>query len=169
MLKEVRLYIETSIRGPRRQTGAYAYVLEYRAAAGPVTLTEVKAIPDTTEHQSLCMGILAAVKRLKSCDLTICTSSGYIQAVFECWMDNWIANGFKTAKGEPIKDAEKWQEIAERLNGLPVRAEIAMEHTYRDWMLREVDKAVKSAHPKSRYLPCNGSNMYHEKLENMSV
>ena len=86
MLKEVRLYIETSIRGPRRQTGAYAYVLEYRAAAGPVTLTEVKAIPDTTEHQSLCMGILAAVKRLKSCDLTICTSSGYIQAVFECWI-----------------------------------------------------------------------------------
>ena len=74
-----------------------------------------------------------------------CTSSGYIQAVFESWMDNWIANGFKTAKGEPIKDAEKWQEIAERLNGLPVRAEIAMEHTYRDWMLREVDKAAKSA------------------------
>ena len=43
MRKEVRLYIETSIRGPRRRTGAYAYVLEYRSAAGPVTLTESKS------------------------------------------------------------------------------------------------------------------------------
>lgn len=145
MRKEVRLYIETSIRGPRRRTGAYAYVLEYRSAAGPVTLTEVKALPETTEHQSLCVGILAAVKRLRSCDLTICTSSGYIKSVFDDWLDNWIANGFKTSKGEPIKDAEKWQEIAERLNGTPVRAELTTEHTYRDWMLREVDKAAKSA------------------------
>ena len=48
------------------------------------------------------------------------------QAVFECWMDNWIANGFKTAKGEPIKDAEKWQEIAERLNSATKRLPVIM-------------------------------------------
>lgn len=147
-LKDVNLYIETSIRGPRRRPGAYAYVLEYKAAAGVATYTASKALESTTEHQSLGFAIRAAAGHLKRCNLTIHTSSSYIKSVFDTWLDNWIQNDFRNAKGAPVADAEVWKEIAEKLNGNPVQAVVTTEHTYRDWMLREVDSRAAQGSTK---------------------
>ncbi len=142
-LKEVNLYIDTSIRGPKRKVGAYGYVLEYNAAAGPVTRTKVeKTEYETTEHQSLCRALLEAIKRINTqCRLNIYTESDYISSVFSNhWLSEWYYNGWQTKKNTPVANAELWEEICEIIRHLDVQVKLKEDHSYKEWLRREVEK-----------------------------
>lgn len=144
-LKEVNLYIDTSIRGPKRKVGAYGYVLEYKAAQGPVTRTKVeKTEYETTEHQSLCKALLAALKRINTqCRLNIYTDSKHIGDVFSNhWLSEWYYNGWQTKKNTPVVNAELWKEIYEIIKNLDVQVKVKEDHTYKEWLRREVEAAV---------------------------
>lgn len=143
-LKEVNLYIDTSIRGPKRKAGVYGYVLEYKAAQGPVTRTKVeKTEYETTEHQSLCRALLEALKRINTqCRLVIYTDCEYIGSVFsKHWLFEWYYNGWQTKKNTPVVNAELWEEIAEIVRHLDVQVKVKEDHTYKEWLRRAVEAA----------------------------
>ena len=143
-LKEVNLYIDTSIRGPKRKAGAYGYVLEYKAAQGPVTRTKVeKTEYETTEHQSLCRALLEALKRINTqCRLVIYTDCEYIGSVFSNhWISEWYYNGWQTKKNTSVANAELWKEIEEIVRHLDVQVKVKEDHTYKEWLRREVEAA----------------------------
>lgn len=141
--KEVNLYIDTSIRGPKRKMGAYGYVLETQTAAGPATLTKVeKTECESTEHQSLCMALLKALKRIRTeCKLILYTDSEYIGAAFtKGWLTEWHQSGWNTKKGTPVANAELWEPISETVQRLEVQVKVKEEHSYKEWLRREVEK-----------------------------
>lgn len=142
-MKEVNLYIETSIRGPRRCAGAYGYVLETYTAAGAVTLTNFKRMPETTESQSLALALEEALMRLKEgVRLNIYTQSAYIGCVLKSWIPEWSRNGWKNKRDKPVADADTWQKVAELLKANDFFVTVGAQHQYQDYLMRESESVA---------------------------
>ena len=68
--------------------------------------------PQTTNNQMELMAVIEALKiNKKSIPIIIHTDSKYVQDGITKWILNWKKNGWKTAKKEPVKNVELWQEL----------------------------------------------------------
>ena len=142
-MKTVHIYIDTSIKGPRRRDGEVLYIMAFEAANGKTADAgnRIKR-EDTTENQLTILALEAALKRLKTkCRLVLHLECGYAAAVLQNrWYEQWQENGWISAKKEPICDAVIWQSIQYLLNAQEFEVVLKQEHTYRDWMRRELGK-----------------------------
>lgn len=142
-IKTVNLYIDTSVRGPRRKRGAYGFVLETITAKGPATCTKVTKLEETTEHQSLCLAIREALQRIKKpCRVVVHTQSEYTIAAIKFWLQTWKDSNWINGKGKEVADAESWQEIASRYE-IELDAVSDNTHQYREWLRSETERAAK--------------------------
>lgn len=142
-LKDVSLYIDTSIRGPRIRDGAYGYVLERKTAAGPATLTDVCKISASTEHRSLLMALIAALGHIRQpCRLTVYTECGYMADVLTKWLQVWEKNEWKRSRDKPLKNADEWKKAAALQAAHEVDVKLGVEHEYKIYLRREVDSVA---------------------------
>ncbi len=143
--KQVNLYLVSSLKGPKRRNGAYGYVLERKTSKGTATLTNVKAVEDSTEHQSLIIAMLEAAKRLNEpCNLTIYTDDGYIEAALTTWIAQWQQSEWTNKKGMTVADADKWQQFCDVMSENTIMEVIVKEeHEYHDWLMRETESVAK--------------------------
>ncbi|MFT6322429.1 MAG: ribonuclease HI [Granulosicoccus sp.] len=69
-------------------------------------------IPHTTNNQMELMAVIESLKIVKKeIKITIHTDSTYVQKGITEWIFNWKKNGWKTAKKQPVKNYEFWQEL----------------------------------------------------------
>lgn len=137
---EVKIYIQTNIRGPRKQDGKGIYVLETMTNKGAATLTKTVEYQAETENGAEIKTILAALKRLnQSCDVTVHTDTRYTASSYaQGWLARWLANGWKNAKGEEIAHREEWQQMYEIFRKHRVTFSILQDHEYKNWMLAQM-------------------------------
>lgn len=142
-MKTVHIYIDTSIKGPRRRDGEVLYIMAFEAANGKTADVgnRIKR-EDTTENQLTIVALEEALKRLNTaCRLVLHLECGYAAAVLQNrWYEQWRYNGWMSTRNEPICDAEIWQSIQYLLNAQEFEVVLKQEHTYRDWMRRELGK-----------------------------
>ena len=70
--------------------------------------------PDTTNNRMELMGAIAALEALSApCEVVLHTDSQYVQKGISEWLPNWIRRGWKTAAGDPVKNKDLWQRLAE--------------------------------------------------------
>lgn len=142
-MQTVEIYIDTSIKGPRRRDGKCWYIIAYKAANGETADTGNKIhARDTTENQLTLIGLETALKRLKApCQLILHLECNHVAAVLNNgWLEEWRYNNWMTRKGTPVADAEKWQSIQYLLNAHEFMVVLKEEHSYRAWMKRELAK-----------------------------
>ena len=140
-MKEISIYFYSTIKGGRIQNGAYSYLLEMQTEKGPVTLSKAEKVFFMTAHKSELIALAAALKRIqKSSRLVIYTDSGYVAANVRDRLVFWNKNGWKTAKGKPVKHQKEWQEIYQLLVGHAFKFVISTEHGYYLWMKREAEE-----------------------------
>ena len=141
--KVVDIYIDTSIKGPKRQNGAALFILAFVASTGK-TADRGQWIQkeDTTENHLTLLALEAALKHLiKACYLVIHLECSYVAAAIQNgWLQDWQKNGWQTAKKKPVRDAEIWQSILSLLEKHEFEVELGKEHTYRAWMKRELER-----------------------------
>lgn len=136
----VKIYLCSSIKGPRRRNGAVGYVLETETDYGVATLSDLEKVKDMTENQSETYALMKALGRLtKKCDLIICTDSPYVIGSMNR-LEKWKADGWKKTNGEPISNLEEWKKIAEILNGITFWPILKDQHEYRYWLQNETKK-----------------------------
>lgn len=139
-MDRVHIYTYTDIRGPRKRTGYYIYLLEQETAKGLATLHKIEEVTDPeTENRIQLTAVIKALRRLrKNCDLVIHTHSEYVDAgINKGWLQKWAGNGWKTGKGEPVANRPEWEEMAELLNAHEFEFH-AGRHAYSEWMEREI-------------------------------
>jgi ribonuclease HI len=72
------------------------------------------AAPNTTNNA---MELLAAIHALISLrapsEITILTDSRYVADGWNDWLPGWMANGWRNARGKPVRNAELWQALIE--------------------------------------------------------
>ncbi len=79
--------------------------------------------PDTTNNRMEMMAAIAALETLREpCQVVLNTDSRYLQQGIGEWLPNWKRRGWRTAGGQPVKNADLWQ-----------RLEVAAERHRVDW------------------------------------
>lgn len=142
-MKELNIYLESGIKGPRRRDGIVGYVIEWRSKKGPVTLTDFVRIENAAENRAELCGLTAALSRIKeNCILNIYTSSDYLYQGFEMErrIEKWRKNGWRTARGKEVKNKDKWLEVLNLANGSLCACRLNEKNEYSDWLAREIKK-----------------------------
>lgn len=141
-MDRVHIYTYTDIRGPRKRTGCYIYLLEQETEKGPATLHKIEKVEEPeTENRVQLLAVIGALRRLrKNCELVIHTHSEYVAAGIENgWIWKWAGNGWKTEKGDPVANRPEWEEIAELLNAHEFEFHTG-RHAYSVWMESEIER-----------------------------
>lgn len=74
--------------------------------------------PQTTNNRMEMMAVIEALSALKKrCQVDLYTDSTYVRNGVTQWMDNWKANGWRTAARKPVKNQDLWQALDAVLEG----------------------------------------------------
>lgn len=142
---EVTIFIETSLRGPAIRRAAGEWLIEYIKRTGePETRQGILAKERTTENALALELLRDALSRLtKSCSVRVNTQCEHILNVMQNhWLPQWEKNGWKNAKGQPVKNEELWKECRALMLKHSVYFEKG-ESSYRDVMQREIRKEME--------------------------
>lgn len=138
---EVKIYIETSIKGPQNpHLGYHAYILEYMTKKGPATVGGVGMEGSTTYNRSTLLAIVQALKRVKSpCEIKIYTFCSFIKGIYEReQLEEWRRSEWKKSDGEEVKNKDLWQQFLEETERLGGKSKIEFRlskfNDYRDLM-----------------------------------
>ena len=145
-MDKVNIYLQTSIKGPRRRDGIGGYILECERQQGNATLTNFVKIENEAENGAEVLVFDAALSRIKKpCALSIFTDSSFLENALKCeWWRSWRDNEWKNGKGEQISHSEEWQRIAEILNTSEVCHILLKEpHEYRKYLENETRRKEK--------------------------
>lgn len=129
----VDIFLLTSIKSPKKQGGRYAYLLRYMTTDGKeVTYwDEGHSIEEATQYSAELTALIEALKHLKtSCELKIYTDCGYIVCGLKNWVKQWVDNMWITSRGEPVANAELWQEVLELTAIHEVEFKLKQKHEF---------------------------------------
>ena len=147
----VEAYIETSIKGPAVGEAAGEWLIEYVTGAGvPVTRNGIIWRSKTTENALTLELLIGALSILtKTCSVRVNTPCGHVlNAVNNRWIPQWEKKGWVNAKGDPVKNAELWQQ-ADRLMKNHLVEIYSWNHKYREVMRYDIWKEMKKTHAES--------------------
>ena len=78
--------------------------------------------PATTNNRMELMAAIAGLEALRRpCKVSLVTDSQYVMRGVEEWMPRWIAKGWRTASGEPVKNRDLWERLSTALQPHQVR------------------------------------------------
>jgi ribonuclease HI len=90
--------------------GGWAALLRWRGSEKLLAGGEAA----TTNNRMELMAAITALEALKRpCDVLLTTDSQYVRQGVEQWLAKWRANGWRTAAGQPVKNRDLWERLAE--------------------------------------------------------
>lgn len=121
-MKEVSIYIATSIRGRWNRDGYIGYCLEYyrEGSKYPSTLTDYERVENLNANRAEQEALIRAISRIREkCILSVYTESEYLYQGFaeDANIERWIKAGWRTTRGTEVKNRDKWQELIRLLQG----------------------------------------------------
>lgn len=142
--EEVNIYIETTIKGPSKRAGAYFYIIERFNNFGEPETKGGFCYDVATENQFVLAALIRAIKRIEEpASVRVFTSCGY---VLHSLQNNrpvkWKKDGWINAKGDPVKNADLWNELLEVIDP-HIYTVTDKEHCYEKWMHCEMERRVK--------------------------
>ena len=103
--------------------GGWAYIIDDFIGRGGAKVTTNNV-----------MEMTAVVKALEKCielghdTVTVYTDSNYVKMGLLEWSKNWERNGWKTSKGEPVKNKDLWIELDEAVGSRKINWEWVKGH-----------------------------------------
>lgn len=136
----VDIYIGTLFRSRFAGGGYYMYALTTEVD-GKVygKESEPKWTEDTQNEAELRAMAEALGKMTKPSEITVHTDSQYLYGNYSN-LDLWRSNGFTTSRGQSVRHAELWQQIAEKSEKHKVGLELNEKYTE---VGRRIEKSLK--------------------------
>lgn len=136
---QVNIYIEDNIRGAKLKKGKVMYLLECIVENKPYTVHKVIELEDCSKNMIDLTALIEALERMqKQAEICIFTSNSTIYGTLNnMWNIQWQKNDWINARGNKVKNWEKWQKVTELLenHSFVVTNE---EHSYKKWMQSEL-------------------------------
>lgn len=121
---KVDIYITVSPASTRKDKKNYAFVLSCKGVN-----RDGSGSMEGTYHETTLHAINQALSRLKqSCEVTLHCEDEFVLNMYENNLARWVANNFKTAKGETVLHHEEWRELWRLTRGqkiIPVKGKHA--------------------------------------------
>ena len=107
MSKHVEIFTDGACRG-NPGPGAWAALLRWEGKERIIS----GAVAESTNNRMELQAAIEGLKALKSrCTVDLTTDSQYVRKGISSWMNNWKANGWKTAQKKPVKNRDLWQQL----------------------------------------------------------
>lgn len=85
------------------------------------------------------MAFLEALDRVnKDSEITVYSDSAYLRSGYTRYLQDWKTNGWKTAKGDEVKNKVLWQQISKKTVRHVIRFEPMWKHKYKDQMVSKL-------------------------------
>lgn len=154
MEQQINLYVAIQAHGPRREDGTYIWLLERvkeNGDADPRTLSQRGTRENTIDRDITMEAIVEALGHVREGnEVTIILYPDYMARHMPSswsngWVENWERNGWKTASGKEVKNAELWKRCVAAIRSKnAVFGPVGARNPYKSWMVTEL-KAVARA------------------------
>lgn len=134
-MKEVKVYIETTIKGPAVKTGKYAAALVFTKQNGAVKDLIVQGEEEeTTFNRSVLLAMIRALKRFtEPCHIIFYTANTYIKNMVECGNpEKWRRAEWRKAAGKEVQNKELWQLFLEEKEKHEVEIKFSKYSAYKE-------------------------------------
>lgn len=153
-LFNVTVYIVTDAKPPAKGQAAGAWFIEYFTGKNKLEKRAGGLYRwETTETALVLELIRDALERLiKPCSVSVNTQCEHVlNAVKKHWLKQWREDGWKNAKGKPVKNAELWQQVAKKMDQHCVSFDSRIPNVdYLKDMQEKMDDARNEATEKKR-------------------
>ena len=133
-MKTVKIYIETSVKGPGVRDGKYAAALIFERASGDFTRTLTGEEKDTTYNRSTLLAATEALRRLNQrCHVILYTDNAYVKNMIEQGNpEKWRRAEWKKAAGKTVQNKELWRQFLEEMDKHEIEVRFSKYSIYRD-------------------------------------
>ncbi len=141
-MRDVNIYIESSIKGAKRKNGIVGIVLQ-AGNDDAATKSIFGIVKDVTAYEAILICLSRALGYIKQgCGkIYIHTDSGYVyQNCSTTRQIQWLESGFKTSKGEEVKYKAQWQAIYRGLSGKEFEVVYNQPNSFKGWLKNEVER-----------------------------
>lgn len=111
-MKDVEVYIETSLKGPQKGTGRVAYFMRAQKGDGTMydSILEIAEYDGATESSLTLHALIDAMGRLKyACKVTVHTESfAAANAISRNWLREWHDHGWRNSRDAAVRNADLW-------------------------------------------------------------
>ena len=142
---EVKIFIESTWKGPAKRDGVAMWLEECMKNGEPHTRQGFIHLKDGTEAQGNLMAMINAFHILKKpCSASVFTQCEHIlNTIQNHWHIQWQKNDWHNAKGKPVKNVELWKMLMEK--SLPHAYAVHRgHHEYSNVMQAEVAKELET-------------------------
>ena len=134
-MKTVKIYIETTVKGPVVRDGKYAAALVFTKADGEsVTRIVTGEEGETTYNRSTLLAVIRALQRLNQpCHVIIYTDCAYVKNMVEQGNpEKWRRAEWRKAAGGEVQNRELWQLFLEEKEKHELEFRFSKYSDYRD-------------------------------------
>ena len=144
-MKEVNVYLASSIRGRWPRDGYIGYALEYYPPGKnmPAVLRCCEPVQNMNENRAQLEALILVFTRMREkCILSIYTESQYLYDGFAGpeHVKKWIKNHWQTARGQEVKNRDKWEELLRGLQGNLYTFYLRQPNAYTPGLLEELKR-----------------------------
>lgn len=139
-MKHADIFITHNMTSLKAGHAAYVYVIYANSSKGEATCGRFGTGQDVTINRINLLALQAALKHFHNpAEITIYTDSSTVAGAFNCGnITQWRKNGFQTARGKPLANADLWRSIAELSQNHLVNAIFTKHHQYSNWAETEL-------------------------------
>lgn len=140
-MKEVNIYIRTSLTGPCIKDGRWAAAMECQTSKGPAVKGICGEEQETTYYRLVLLGIVKSLKILNApCNATLYTDCIFIKNMIENGKpEQWKRAEWRKPSGEEVKNQELWQQY----QTLSERHEIAVRFSKHHDYVEKLEKLLE--------------------------
>ena len=143
---KVNIYTATSVKGPKKQNGKLVYILEaVKDDGSTATKTGFGEIQDMSRNSAELLAVVEALRKLKDPEVEVhfYMDSPYVSGVItQQWIQKWQENGWKTVRGDEIRNADLWKEFFELTKCRKTLIFPSEENSYQNWMSWMAEKPL---------------------------
>ena len=143
----VEIYIETSLKGHTQNGAAGKWLAVFIKKNGKPEEREGILWKEKATENSLTLELLrdALASLAKSCSVQVNTRCGHIfGAINNHWVEKWEKAGWITAKGEPVKNMELWQQVYDLMGKHSLKV-VSSPHLHQAVMQDDIRKELMKA------------------------
>lgn len=139
-LQRVDIYVEADNTAPASMQRNGGYVLECKRKNGDLVTKEAFMETEGTYHVTVMQMLISAMERMKQpCQICLHTQDAYVLNMVDKFLSTWAEHGFCNSKGQPVKNADVWEQLWQQVK----KHEIVIEHgshPYYRWMQEQMKK-----------------------------
>ncbi len=146
-MKHADIYITHNMKNVKAGYAAYVFVISADTTRGEATCGEFGTCQDVTVNRINLLALRAALRHFpKPAEITIYTDSSTVAGAFNCNnIGRWVENGFKTAHGKPLANADLWRGVSDLAQKHLINAVQTRHHTYSNWAEGELARKFGKA------------------------